>query len=121
MATLYPIPSGEQMSGTPFYAEADEAVDGSEQELISFIVPIDTTRKLSQALVSCGWDGSFKVTRNGSVIGSGRTGPADRTVPIFWTPVRQIAPGDEIQLLFKGAQGVPIGMRVEAYIMASDF
>lgn len=121
MATLYPIPSGEAMSGTPYFAHDEATVDGTEQVVLDITVPNDITRQLQQARLTCQWDGSFKVVLNGGVIASGRTGPADRNVPVFWTPARTLSPGDQLQLLFKGAQGVPIGVKVEAQVMASDF
>jgi len=121
MATLYPIPENTE-AGTPFFIDApDVAVTGVEQSLLSFTVPVSTTRRLHQARVTCAWDGTFTAKLNGSVIGQGRTGPSDRNAPFFWTPSRPISAGDEFELVFKGAQGVPIGMKVGASLMAADF
>ncbi len=119
MATLYPIPS-QNDSGTPFHQDAAAITDGTDQQLLTFTVGAGVMRRLLQARVTSDWDGRFTLKLNGSVIGSGRTGPADRNAPFFWTPAKQLLPGDVFELLFKPAQGVPIGVRVEAQVMGSD-
>lgn len=119
MATLYPTAQSDDV-GTPFFDEGSAETDGTEQTLIEFTVPPDTTRKLEQAEVSCAWDGTFYCKVNGETVRTGRTGPADRNVPKFWTPPLPMTDGDEFELTFKAALGVPIGMPVEASVMAAD-
>lgn len=121
MALLLPRTTSSGLGGTPFFVENNIAVTGGDQPVISFTVPgIISKRSLRTGWVSCDWDGLFSLTVNGDRIASGRTGPADRTVPLYWDPPRPLLPGDEVELSFKGANGIPIGVGMEAYLMASD-
>lgn len=107
-------------SGTAFFDEAATVTNpGVTQVLLSNTVPVSTTRTLSQFIVVCRVPGKFEIKLNGSVIGSGRTGPAHMQVIFPFNPGRNASAGDSITLEFTQITGGPI-VDVEAYVMATD-
>ncbi len=105
--------------GAPFFADAQTlTTPGVEQTLITTIVPVGKTRHLSKLVVSCSTRGAFIIEAGGSVIGSGRTGAAEKNSVFEWVPRREVAAGVTIDVKHTAASG-PVS-DIEAYLMAAD-
>jgi hypothetical protein len=106
--------------GTPTHFTSGELnTTGLLQTLISQTVPASTEYDLYLATVICRAHGKFTVKLNGSLIGSGRTGPSLGSLSSFkWSPRYVAVAGDQIQIQFKADRGSPIN-EVEAYLQVS--
>ncbi len=89
------------------------------QDLITDTVPVGKTRKLNQAFVACRQSGSYTITLDGVIIGSGRTGPANPNSIFTWNPRVSALAGQELKISFLQISGTPV-VDVEAYLMGSD-
>jgi hypothetical protein len=101
-----------------FIENRTDITPGSEQELISSVVPTGKKRYLKNAYVICRRDGSFVIKKNSTIIGSGRTGAANPMANFAFSPARPIAAGDTIKILFTGKPG-PVAS-VEGYVQGFD-
>lgn len=109
------------VAGTPFFAETDTVSDkGVEQTLIDVTVPGGTTRQLTKAKVCFAGGGSYKVTADGAIIGSGRLILDEPNHVFDWEPFRRLPAGTVLRLLFTQDDYGPDAQDVEAYLMGSD-
>ena len=107
-------------AGTPFYAQAQTTTTpGALQTLINETVPASTTRSLNKVVVVCRRSAKFEIKINSTVVGSGRTGPANMNVSFVFLPVRDAAESDTITVDFEQINGGP-SVDVEVYLMATD-
>lgn len=105
--------------GAAFFADAQTlTTPGVEQTLITTTVPVGKIRHLSKVIVSCSTRGAFVIEAGGSVIGSGRTGAAEKNTFFEWVPRREVAAGVTIDIKHTAASGV--ASDIEAYLMAAD-
>lgn len=106
-------------SGTPFFTETQTTTTGVLQTLISTTVPALTTRSLSKIVIVCSRSAKIDIKINAAVVGSLRTGAANKNVEFKFEPARDAAAGDTITVEFTQFGG-PTGVDVEAYLMATD-
>ena len=111
-------PPGSVMGAAHFDESQQDVTPGADQVLVDQLVPAGSTRTLSQVMVVTRVTGSFSVLQNGSVIGSGRTGPGCLGLMPF-SPGRTLAPGDGYQVTFRSRPGAP-EQSVECYVQATD-
>lgn len=110
---------GSIASMTPHFDDAQVDTDpGLEQLLIDQTVPDGVTRYLSSVILSTRVTGIFYVLANGSLIGSGRSGPGCTPIMTF-NPMRSLAAGTDYQVLFTSRPNSPI-QSVECYVQAND-
>jgi hypothetical protein len=92
---------------------------GVPQLLIDDTVPVDRTRKTTQAMVVCRSHGLFTVESDGAIIGSGRTSPVSPMGIFTWNPRKDIPTGKDVKIRFTADSLAPVN-NVEAYLMGSD-
>jgi len=108
------------VTSTPFFTEASTiTTPGILQTLITFVVPVSTTRRLHKVVVTTRQRGFFRIFIDATVVGSGRTGPAAMNVEFLWNPLRPAVAGSTIKIEFTAASDTPVS-DIEAYLMASD-
>lgn len=100
-------------------AANDVSTPGAAQDLITDTVPVGKTRKMTQVVVCCRSHGSYVVTSDSDIIGSGRTGPANPKDIFTWAPRKSEAAGKLLKVTFTANVESP-SSDVEAYLMASD-
>lgn len=107
--------------GTPKHFTSGElSTDGTLQTLISETVPASKIYDLYSVRVICRTHGKFIILQNGSLIGSGRTGPSLGELSVFqWTPRFPAVAADVIEVKFQTLSGAPIN-EVEAYLQVSE-
>lgn len=116
------IPITISEAGDPVHlVSADNLVTtpGTQQDLITDSVPSGKVRKLTQAMVVCRHPGTYLITADGDIIGSGRTGPASSRSMFTWNPRKSVPTGTELKVVFTGLAGTPAA-DIEAYLMGSD-
>lgn len=114
------IPVAFSEAGDAVHLEAaSTTTPGIAQDLISNTVPSGKVRKVTTAVVTSRTYGSYVVTINGDIIGSGRTGPGNTKDNITWNPRRNAQAGDLVKLTFTAHSDSPAN-DVEAYLMSSD-
>lgn len=104
--------------GIPDQVSGSAETDGTTQELISVVVPVGKKWSLFQATVACRSYGIFEIKVNGTVVGSGRTGPASENVKFTWPPLYPIAAASTLKLEFTKNFGPNVP--VEAYITRTE-
>lgn len=120
-------PSGDPIPPIPVigpvgthFASENATTPGVEQSLLSMTVGAGIERDLYGAKVVTRVHGKFRVLLNGTLIGSGRTGPSIGDLSTFsWNPRLVLSASDEVEILFQSIAGTPIS-DVEAYFQASD-
>lgn len=107
--------------GTPKHFNSGEvSTTGALQTLLSITVPALKIYDLYSAKVICRAHGKFTILLNGSLIGSGRTGPSLGELSVFnWTPRLPAIASDVIDIKFQSLSATPIN-EVEAYLQASE-
>lgn len=103
--------------GTPFLVPSEAATTpGLQQTLVSYTVPALTVLDLYKVSVVSRVHGKFRVNLDGSLIGSGRTGPSISELSKFdWSPRLTATAGQIVEILFTSMTGTPIS-EVEAYL-----
>ena len=102
------------------FSEAETTTTPSiSQELISITVPALKIRLLRKVEVSCRMNVRVRITADGAIIGSGRTGPDKSNMSFTWTPSRPISAGKVIKVIALSMSGQP-GVDIEAYLQATD-
>lgn len=89
------------------------------QTPINETVPVGKIWNIHQVYVVCSVESEFYIKKNGVIIGSGRTGPANSTGFFSWVPSRAIPAGESIKIEFMSLAGTPI-RPIEAYLHASE-
>jgi hypothetical protein len=107
--------------GTPTLITDERATDpGNQQELISFVVGVGVTLDLYQARVVTRVHGKWRVTVDGQLVGSGRTGPSISELSQFsWSPRLSATSGQNVKVLFTAHADTPMS-EVEAYLNGSS-
>lgn len=106
--------------GVPKHFSFATSTDGTLQTLLSVTVPALKAYDLYSAKVVCRSHGKFIILNNGSLIGSGRTGPSLGELSVFnWTPRFLAVASDVIEVKFQSSSATPIN-EVEAYLQASE-
>lgn len=119
MATGILLTQGKPF-GVFFSAHASGALTpGVEQEILTFIVPVNKIRWLGSLILACRAETSWRCTADGSVIASGRTGPAKPTDTFPFFPLRPINATVEIKVFVLARAGTPI-TDFEAHVQATD-
>lgn len=115
------IPVSFSEAGDPVHLSSGVVVStpGTSQDLITSTVPIAKVRKLTQATVVCRQHGFYRVTLDGAIIGSGRTGPANNKDSFTWSPRLNASAGQIMKVTFTALTGSSVS-DVEAYLMGSD-
>lgn len=102
-----------------FIDDTADTTPGTAQNLCSNTIPAGTKRYLVTASLACRSDGVFDVYAGSDKIGSGRTGAACPNVGFVWNPVRPIAAGVVVKIVFTARLGAPTST-VDAFIQAID-
>lgn len=97
---------------------ATDSTPGVIQELLNNTVPSNVTRYLSNVIVKTRVTGSFEVLANGSVIGSGRTGPGGSPNMNF-NPMRPLVTGTVYEVQFTSRDD-SAETDVECYVQSND-
>lgn len=113
------VQSDTTMVGTPHFDDSqNDITPGLEQTLIDETVPANTTRNLSQLVLSTRVTGAYSVMAGAEMIMSGRTGPG--TFPVIpFSPPRPLEAGTEYQVLFTSRLNAPV-QGVECYLQSTD-
>lgn len=107
--------------GIPIYYTAEAATTPAvEQELLNIVVGVGIILDIYSSKVVTRVHGKFRVTLDGALIGSGRTGPSLGDLSQFdWSPRRSVPTGSNLKVLFTSLSGTPIS-EVEAYLNGSE-
>ncbi|MCP3684546.1 MAG: hypothetical protein GY861_17915 [bacterium] len=107
--------------GSSFHlpSSATTVVSGTPLTVLSSTVPASTTRKITNVRVTTRASGKFEIKVGSTVIGSGRTGPANMNVAVEFLPSRAALTTEVITVDFTMLHG-KIGQDIEVYLMAND-
>lgn len=117
--TYRTVPSGETGGDAKFIDVQSLTTPGSEQTLITQVIPAGKQYNLLQVTVVCRQEGSFKVLIDSDIIASGRTGAAQSNVSFAFLPYRIANASETLELKFTGMAGKP-AVDVEAYLQARE-
>ena len=107
------------LTGTPLFLEAATLTTPStEQTLISYTVPASKTLNIASARVVCRQESFFEVYGDGTLIGSGRTGPASPNVYFDYSVSPSFVSGKIIEIKATARSGSPASS-IEAYVHAT--
>lgn len=107
--------------GTPRVDLAeDTTTPGTPQTLISEVVPAATTRNLDSIQVKLGQDASWRLEVAGTLVASGRTGPAHKESYFPFPFPQPMTAGQTYELILTQRSGSPANEDVEAYIFSTD-
>lgn len=92
---------------------------GSDQTLISGVVPAATTRNLEKVIIALRQESRWTLTADGDVIASGRTGANHPESNFEWSNARPLLAGT-VYVLSLTARAQSQASDVEGYIFSSD-
>lgn len=117
--TTEPVPVVFSDMGTPlFISNADVTDPGVEKSLITYTVPLNEKLLLQQISVSCRIESVFKITINGQIIGTLRTGAARPNDRFSYTPSYWVLSNEIVEVTVK-ARGLSPISDCEVYLQAS--
>jgi hypothetical protein len=102
-----------------FKSNQTDTTPGSWQVLINETVGSGKQINLLRVDLTCRMDGVMEIYIDSDLIGSGRTGPAEKNIGFDWTPFYPAAVGEVIQVKFRAHSNKPID-KVEAYLQARE-
>lgn len=108
--------------GIPYHLHGTAlSVESVKTEILSFLVPNSTTRRLSQVVGTACEEGVFslEVVGSGEILALFATTPSNFTVPFKFEPNRPIAQGTTVKLYFT-ANVDNGGGNAHGFVMASD-
>lgn len=115
-----PVTITDSEPGEPFYEDFSGVPSGvGPHDLIDFTVAASTKRFLAHLEVSCRIESVVQVTKNGTVIGTSRTGAAVPTAKFDWNPRRECVAGDNIKVTLTKRAGGPDN-NVAAHLMGLE-
>lgn len=91
---------------------------GIEQTLINVTVPVGTVREIQKLVVACRSHASYQIEVDGTIIGTGRTGPSNPKDVFEWRPSYAANAGEDITLKLLASSGPIIAL--EAFLMGVD-
>jgi hypothetical protein len=108
------------LSGTPFFANASVTTDpGNTKQVLSFTVPVGTTRTLHTMYFSCTMRGKVTIKADGLIIGIARTAPGKPDINFPWFPGRDLLALQELTVEFLARANSPI-VDCDCFIMSTD-
>lgn len=108
------------ISGDPlFIEEITVTTPGTEQTLITQLVPASKKNRILKVTVTCNLEGTFRVFIDSDQIASGRTGPGVYNAEFDWRPYREVLSGETIYVKFE-AMGSRPATDVEAYFQGRE-
>ena len=114
-----PVTFSGATGGTKIHVDGSgTGIAGSAVTLISFSVPVSTTRRLTKVIVSCRRSGLVEIEAGGARIGTKRISAAEMDAVFEWNPTRDIAAGTIVEVKYTQFQGT--GSDVDAHLMATD-
>lgn len=118
-STFRPGPSGDNSGDEKFFDIEDLTTPGTEQTLLTAIVPSGKNYNLLQVTLVCRQEGAFKLYLDSDLIASGRTGSAQSNVIFPFKPFRIAGEGKTIELKFTGLPNKP-SVDIEAFVQARE-
>lgn len=108
------------LDGTPFHLHTSTTTDpGNPKQVLSFTVPVGTTRTLHTIYLSCTMRGKMVVKSDGVIIGIGRTAPGKPDINFPFFPGKAINALQEVTVEFTARSNSPI-VDCDTQIMATD-
>ena len=109
--------------GKPYILKYQGKIEtpGEYQVLINKTITENKSYRMYQAFVSCAFEGHWRVKLNDEVVGSGRTGPANKDSFFYFIPYLPIKKDDVIILEYCSRSGIPLNsVSIEAYIQSGE-
>lgn len=112
-----PVTISDSEPGEPFFLDTyTPATPGTAQTLISHTVLAGTKLYLSLLALSCRTEGECLIKKDGSIIGTCRTGPGQPDASFNWIPRRECLAGSLVEVVFTPRPSSPI-VSIGAHLM----
>lgn len=102
-----PLPVEDAGDLNEFFLEATVVSDGSAQTAISYTVAGVDTLRLNNVLASSGAQIVCKIYKNATLIGTTRSGAANKQATFRWEPNRTLISGDTLLITVQDISGGP--------------
>jgi hypothetical protein len=92
-------------------------IPGTNQDLISVLVPSGKTLVVLQCYIVCVRSGKIEILKDSSEIGGGQIGPGESNFHYSWLPNRSISAGETFKMTYEGYSNKPAAP-IKAYLQA---
>ena len=92
---------------------------GTLQAVFSDTVPAGKIRYLGSAILDCRTEAEFVVKIDGTLVGSGRTGPGAPMAKFKWSPLKEAGPGSVITMEVTTRNNSPV-VTMRSYLNGSQ-